>query len=100
MTDETSKLHAKAGKIWVTRTIGNFPEEHHESNLEVSHFETHPAWVNAKYGLTMNLGNYESARVDCGVTLPCYVEEIPEAFEEAWEIAKREIQEQAKGIKK
>lgn len=44
--------------------------------LEIKKFETTPAVVRRGYGLTMNLGNYESARVEVSVEVPCYVEDI------------------------
>lgn len=90
------------GKIFVTivhKVDGQESEENEEGELEVRRFETEPAHIRANYGMTLNLGNYESARVDVSVTLPCYTEEIPGAFKKAWEIAKEQIQEQVKGIK-
>lgn len=44
--------------------------------LEVRRFETEPAYVRVNAGVTKNLGNYESLRVDVSLTVPCYVEEI------------------------
>jgi hypothetical protein len=44
--------------------------------LEVRKFETDPAFVRVNAGVTKNLGNYESLRVDVSITAPCYVEEI------------------------
>ena len=42
-----------------------------------------PAHVSATMGLTMNLGDYESAKISVTTTLPCYVEEIDDAYEAA-----------------
>ena len=39
-------------------------------------FETDPAYVRVNAGVTKNLGNYESLRVDVSLTVPCYVEEM------------------------
>jgi len=91
--------HEVRGKIWVSSHYHG-REVNEQKDLEVSMFDVEPAWVKASYGLTLNLGNYESARADAGVTLPCYVEEIDKAFEQAWKIAKEEIKNQTKGIKK
>lgn len=91
--------HEVRGKVWVSSHYhGREVEE--QKDLEVQTFDVEPAWVKASYGLTINLGNYESARADAGVTLPCYVEEIQDAFKRAWDIAKEEIKSQTKGIKK
>jgi hypothetical protein len=45
-------------------------------HLEMKKFETTPAIVRRSYGMTLNLGNYESARIDVSVQVPCYVEDI------------------------
>lgn len=94
-----TKGTAVRGKIWAT-THYHGTDNSEEKELEVQVFEVEPAWVKASYGLTINLGNYESARCDAGVTLPTYVEEIDEAFEKAWELAQEQVQEQVKDIKK
>lgn len=87
------------GKVLVTRHYGDLAGSE-EKKLDIQTFEAPHASVSAKYGLTLSLEKaYEMARVDVMVTLPCYVEEIPEAFEKAWEICRGEIQEQVAGIR-
>lgn len=44
--------------------------------IEVRKFATEPAYVRVNAGVTKNLGNYESLRVDVAITVPCYSEEI------------------------
>lgn len=87
------------GKVWVSSHYGE-KDTHVENALEVQTFDVVPAFVKVAYGLTLNLGNYESARCDAGVTLPCYVEEIPKAFQRAWEIAEEQVQKQVADIKR
>jgi hypothetical protein len=41
------------------------------------------AEVSYSAGMTMNLGNYESCKVSVSVKLPCYIEEIPFAYQTA-----------------
>ena len=48
---------------------------------------------------TINLGNYESARVDVGLKLPCYIEEIPAAFEKAQRIVQARLVKESEEIK-
>jgi len=88
------------GKLWVSRRYPDKSEDSEEYKLGVREFEVEPAYVKAGYALTLNLGNYESAKCEAGVTLPCYVEEIKEAFDEAWRIAEEEIQEQVAKVRK
>ena len=95
---KTKKI-ATQGKVWASRHyLGEETQE--ETLLEVQTFNTEVATVSASYGLTINLGNYQSARCDAGVTLPTYVEELSEAFTKAWELAEAKVQEQVAAIKK
>ena len=43
--------------------------------IEVRKLKTAPALVGIGYGLTLNLGNFESARIDVSVSVPAYAEE-------------------------
>jgi len=54
--------------------------------LEVHRFITTPAEVSYSVGITLNMGNFESARVDVGIKMPCYVEEVDVTFRrvQAW----------------
>ncbi len=97
-TDADVKGTMVRGKIW-TSSHCKGKETNEQIELEVHTFEVEPAWVKASYGLTINLGNYESARCDAGVTLPSYVEEIEDTFKEAWKIAEDQVQKQAKELK-
>jgi hypothetical protein len=58
--------------------------------VDVKRFEGPVARVIRRGGLTLNLGDYESARVDVTIELPCYVQDIDAADElaEEW-IGKR-----------
>mgnify|MGYP000093891773 CR=1 FL=1 len=46
--------------------------------LEVHEFQTTPAMVEVKAGMTKAIGQFEFLRVDVGITRPCYTEEIEE----------------------
>jgi hypothetical protein len=49
-------------------------ESSEEGTLEVHAFVTTPAEVDLTYGFTVNMGNYEFARIDVGIKVPCYKE--------------------------
>ncbi len=51
--------------------------------VKVSVFVTEPAKVSVSQGLTLNLGNYESARIEVSVSVPCYKEEVDDAYKYA-----------------
>jgi len=48
--------------------------------ITVACFLTEPAKVSVGMGLTLNLGNYESARIDVSLVMPCYREEAEAAY--------------------
>jgi hypothetical protein len=55
-------------------------------------FVTSTASVSVKYGMTINLGDYESARVDVMITSPCYKEEIVPVYRQTRDLAENLIQ--------
>lgn len=50
--------------------------------------------VSVTCGFTKNLGDFNSARIDVGITLPCVVEELEEAYQAAVEFAASKLAEQ------
>jgi len=75
------------------------PEEVSEEILEVRQYVVEPARVDLNLGLTINLGNFESARVDVGVSLPCYSEEVDATYERAKEWAGARLQHEAQAVR-
>lgn len=51
------------------------------------------------YGLTLNLGHFESARLDIGVELPCYIEDLDNADEYAEKWVENRIRKEAGDIR-
>lgn len=56
-------------------------EDEDAEDINVTRFVTQPAEVGITYGSTINLGNYEAARIDVWCKIPTYREEMSEAFE-------------------
>jgi len=54
--------------------------EEKDELLAIHKFLAAPAEVGVTMGQTVNMGNYESYRIDVQVTVPCYREEIEEAY--------------------
>ena len=83
-------MKAKNSMVYVTRTVGpnRGPVTGSESEdvIAIHKFETEPAKVTVDYALTINLGNFESAKIGVSVTVPCYAEELSQAYEfaQAW----------------
>ena len=85
----------------VTRVYGKIgaPEAKDET-IEVKTFVTQPATVEIGYGLTLNIGNYESARVDVKVSVPCYREETDAAYEYAKTWAESRVKQEVAAVRK
>jgi len=85
MTQELAKTQTFVGKKTVSRTVGKDADGKTidvSTPLEVQVFEPGAvvAHVRVSNGATINLGNYESLRVDISVEIPCYKEEAPGAI--------------------
>ena len=66
-------------KVIVTSTYGG-EERSRNEKISVRRFRVEPAYVRVNVGMTKNMGNYESLRVDVSLTIPCYTEEIDKVF--------------------
>ena len=95
-------MKAKNSTVYVTRTVGKAndmpPPEGEEDLIAVHEFKTEPAKVTVDYSLTMNLGNFSSARIGVSVEIPCYREEVDEAYEFAAKWVEERIQHERDAI--
>lgn len=84
-----------AGIAWINsrfvKNIAGKPpellrEELKTELLAVHKFETTPAIVRRGYDFRRNLGNFSTAQVVVGVSLPCYVEDLDQCdeFAQQW----------------
>lgn len=82
--DSEPKKISRNSTVFVNRTIGSKPEDPaasgEEEILGVHEFATSPAVVDVGVALTMNLGNFESAKISVNLSLPCYAEEVDKAY--------------------
>ena len=79
-------------------TIGKL-NKHLEKRIKVRPFETTPANVSIKYGLTIPLQAYASARIDVMISVPCYVEEIDEVYPQVRKLVDILISKEAEEIR-
>ena len=73
--------------------------EHKEIAIPTGPITGAPAEINIQYGLTINLGSYESARVDVGIRYPCDREKVTETFESAKAWCENRIKAEVKEIR-
>jgi len=95
--EECTSFHSPT--ILVTRQYPKSKVEESRETLEVLAFVTEPAKVTVELGVTLNLGDYESARVTVGVSAPCYREEVMDAYQHWLQFAKTRLVEEQAEIK-
>ena len=74
-------------------------DEESTREIPIKVFATKPAVVRVANGMTLNLGGHQFARVDVGLEMPCYAEEIQPAFAVARELVRTEIHGMVRKIK-
>lgn len=74
MTDYKGTITVTSSLVEKGEIVGE--EEVEQEFIDVEPFFVEPAKVRVCKGLTLNLGNYQSARVDVDITRPVYKEEI------------------------
>lgn len=75
----TPEVSIPEGSVSVYAT--QFGEETEKTErIVVSKFVSEPAYIRVNAGMTHNMGNYESLRLDVSITMPCYPEEIDTMF--------------------
>lgn len=71
-----SALSRMKGGLWVTVD----EEIKREETIEVVPFEGEVACVSVDAGMTVNMGNYQSAKVGVMIAMPCYPEEVEAVY--------------------
>lgn len=83
----------------VVKTFSDGKVVNSEEQILVRDYGTdNMANITATYGALVPLKEpkFSNVRVECSVTIPCYLEEMQEAFKFAWEQAHAEISAQLK----
>ena len=90
LQEKGAGVGADDGYMWVVSTKERLmgqgqketvSEKTDDKMIRVGIFQTATTKVSISKGLTINLGNFESARVTVGLDIPCYVEEAKEIEE-------------------
>lgn len=67
--------------------------------VAILQFDGPVAHVRRGYGLTLNLSNYESARLDVSVTVPCYLADVDVADEWARQWVERRVVHEVENVR-
>lgn len=69
-------------------------ERSSQEKIKIRPFVTDTATVSIKFGATIPTEQYANIRVDVMLSVPCYIEEIPEVFHQVREMADARMQEE------
>lgn len=81
-----------------TTHLGQEKERQEKIRIRPFHKQGRVGSVTVKMGRTINLGNYESARVDVAVNAPGYVEELLNVYHETRAMVEERITEEVRRI--
>lgn len=95
-----TKSTEERGHGYVRSEVKDREGVYHEAEREVEVLRARfteddpPAFVKVSAGLTINMGNFESLRIDCAVTLPCSRGDLAEAHQIASDFVAERISEE------
>lgn len=95
-----TKVTEERGHGYVRSEVKDRGGVYHEAEREVEVLRARfteddpPAFVKVSAGLTINMGNFESLRIDCAVTLPCKRGDLSEAHQIASDFVAERISEE------
>jgi hypothetical protein len=75
-------------------------EEVSNERIRIRPFISTPANISVKAGITINLGNYESGRVDVMLSMPCYPEEVDTVYEDVKQWVDSRVEHEKSEIEK
>ncbi len=81
MGKQVEAVTGREATVTVSTTMFN-QETEERRHIEIRPFATVPAKVTVKLGRTISLGNYEFAKIDVGIEMPAYREEVREVYEQ------------------
>lgn len=84
-TEEKPVVAFVSNRFYNSRTNVTHGKKDEEEIPSVHLFQGPVAFVGRKYGLTINLGDYEAARIDVSISVPCYLADVDAA--DAWATA-------------
>jgi hypothetical protein len=90
---------AAPGVLQVRKTYEDGKMVDAQETIVVREFLTNPASVTVKFGSTIQPRAFETIKIEAMVTLPCYVEEVPEVIKHAASIAATFVVEEEQAIR-
>lgn len=91
------KIEAKEGFVTVTSTVLGSSKTQ-SKKIKIRPFIGPTATVSCKFGATIPAGDWRSIRVDVMLSVPCYVEEIVDVFEQLKSLTDRLVDTEVKRL--
>jgi len=92
-------LKASEATIVVSRTVLKQTTSE-AKKIKIRPFVTSTATVSVKFGVTIPLAGYASARADVMIACPCYVEEIAPTYKMVRDLVEALVDKESKKIEK
>jgi len=92
------------GSFFVTR-VRRFRDGQEEvqkqenERIKVQPFLSAPAYINLKYGQTISTAPFEGVRIDIGISLPAYPEEVPQTLAEMRDWLYKRLADEVKPVR-
>lgn len=80
--ETTKQVIEQEGFLEVSRTMPGMPVETKREKIKIRPFVTTPATVSVKMGATVQPKDFNSIRWDVMMSVPCYVEEMVDVFQD------------------
>lgn len=100
------KQNDASGQVFVAKTYKDRGVVSREEGGESEQIKVQPiagdvplASVESASQMTLNLGNFESVQIRVGVTLPCYVEELDDAYMTAQKFVEQRLNKEVTEIR-
>lgn len=90
----TQSIESTKGIYTEVKVSGETVKQDETVEKDTHVFTEDPAYVRVAVGVTNNLGNFESLRVDVAITMPCLPSDVEKCQVETAELAYRLLQEE------
>ncbi len=85
----------------IERSGGEVVSHESESDyIAVHQFTTAPAEIGTSLGMTLNVGDFESVRIDITCKIPCYKEEVAAAYDFAFKFCEDRLREEISEVRR
>jgi hypothetical protein len=93
---EPSTLEVHRTRLYKRKVVEESAEQ---EILQVTPFSVEPAKVGVEFGVTVNMGNFESVKIAVRVEVPCYREEVEDVYKQASSFVEDKCRDEVLSVK-